>query len=198
MATRFRFAALAGVLASLASVAVAAPASSAVIIKDPNPPRYKLELEPHLNLQYFFVDAFGAHGLGPGMRFGIPIVSPGFIKKLNNSVAISFGPDLLWYRPTRRFCQGPLCSEGDSFWALYFPVTMQWNFWITEKWSVFGEPGLLGRTPIGDCERNFGCKKDSFVWFAFYAGARWHFGETTALTLRLGYPNGLSAGGSFF
>jgi hypothetical protein len=189
------WAALAG---SLAILACAPRSSATVIIKDPNPPAYKLEIEPHLNVQYFYTDAFGGHGLGPGVRFGIPIVSPGFIKKLNNSVAISFGPDLLRFSPQTKACNRDGCFEGDAFWALYFPVTMQWNFWITDKWSVFGEPGVVARTPFGDCDRGFGCRKNQPIWFGFYAGARWHFGETTALTIRLGYPQGVSVGVSFF
>lgn len=194
---------VASIATCLAAVAVATPSNAAVIIKDPNPPHYKLEIEPHLNLQYFWFDHYNGHGFGPGVRFGIPILAPGFIKKINDSVAISFGADFLRYTG-REFCSNEgrgnfVCTSGASYWVLYAPVTMQWNFWLTDKWSVFGEPGLVVRTAFGDaCNRAFGCDNRSPIWFAFYAGARFHFSDSVALTLRAGYPNGLSVGVSIF
>lgn len=185
-----------------AALALAPATASAVsIIKDPNPPKYKVEIEPHLNVQYFYRDTYGAYGFGPGVRFGIPVMSPGFIKTINNSVAINFGADLLYLRPHRKYCDGRGCYgyDGGGFWGLYTPVTLQWNFWLTDKWSVFGEPGVVLRTPFGGCDRTFGCRgTDSFVWWAFYAGARYHFSDSVALTMRVGYPTGISVGVSIF
>lgn len=192
------------VACALAFSTLGAPAAAATIIKDPNPPKYSVEIEPHLNVQYFYA-TYGAHGFGPGVRFGIPIVSPGFIKTINNSVAISFGADIFYLQPNeKRFCDRAGCYdyEGKGFWALYSPVTMQWNFWITEKWSAFGEPGVVLRTLVSEdsaCDRKWGCKtNDSFVWWSFYAGARFHFSDRMALTLRAGYPTGVSVGLSIF
>ncbi len=174
--------------------------SAASIIRDPNPPKYKVEIEPHLNVQYFYRDTYGAHGFGPGVRFGIPVMSPGFIKKINNSVAISFGADILrlsYY--DRRFCDRNGCYDGPAFWAFYAPVALQWNFWLTDKISVFGEPGLVFRAPFGEYDRRYsGRDKDLFVWWSFYAGARFHFSDSVALTLRAGYPTGISVGVSIF
>jgi len=191
------------VVAATLVAALGSDAQAAWIIKNPNPPKYKLEIEPHLNVQYFYGDTYGGHGLGPGIRLSIPIVSPGFIKKLNNSIAISFGGDILYLRPSKnRYCDKVGCYDyaGDPLWGLYAPVAMQWNFWLTEKWSVFGEPGVVVRSPIGgSCERAWGCKQnDSPVWWSFYAGARYHFSDAMALTLRAGYPTGLSVGLSIF
>src|SRR5262245_35396946 len=112
-----------GFVAVATSLFMGAESRAATIIRDPNPPRYKVEIEPHLNIQYFWFDAYGAHGIGPGVRFGIPIVSPGFIKRLNNSVAISFGADFLYYTG-RDHCESVgggqfVCSGGRSFWVLY-------------------------------------------------------------------------------
>lgn len=193
-----RRAALAAGVFALASVSSFSSSSSATsIIRDASPPQYHVEIEPHLNIQWFGFD-YASDGLGPGIRFGIPIMSPGFIKKINDSVAINFGADFLYYHPIHNWCDRNGCYSGDSFWVLYSPVTLQWNFWLTEKWSVFGEPGLTFRVPFSDyCDGRW-CDKGSLVWFAFYAGARWHFGERTALTMRLGYPNGISVGVSFF
>jgi hypothetical protein len=208
MRAPIRFASLlASGLAMAVVVGNSRDASATTIIKDPHPPEYKVEIEPHLNVQYLFRDTYGAFGFGPGVRFGIPIMSPGFIKSINDSVAISFGADLLYLRPHRKFCDRGVCTDfgGDGFWALYAPVALQWNFWITDKISVFGEPGLVFRTPFGDdCDRLYGCRRGSFgdkdgpVWWAFYGGVRFHFSDTIALTLRAGYPTGLSVGVSIF
>lgn len=199
-AVRFSSIALGALLVGTLSPSESRAAS---IIRDPNPPQYKLEIEPHLNVQYFYKDTFGGHGFGPGIRFSIPIMSPGFIKKINDSVAISFGGDFLYLRPyDKRYCDRQGCYDyaGNGFWGLYSPVALQWNFWLTDKWSVFGEPGLVIRTVFGSsCDRSWGCDtKDSFVWWSFYAGARYHFSDSMALTLRAGYPTGLSVGLSIF
>jgi hypothetical protein len=180
---------------------VATSVHAASIIRDPNPPKYKLEIEPHLGAQYLYASTYGGRGFGPGARFAIPIVSPGFIKRLNNSVAISFGGDLLYLRPSgARFCDSSGCVEpANGLWALYAPATMQWNFWLTDKWSVFGEPGVVLRSPVAGCERKWGCKEaEGPIWWAFYAGARYHFSDEMALTLRAGYPTGVSVGLSIF
>lgn len=197
------------VLASLplAALVLAAPtvSSAASMIREPTPPQYKVEIEPHLVAQVggFGFD-YGTNGFGAGIRFGIPIAGPAFVKTINDSIAISFGPDLVHYSPYRVGCQGQGCAfyyDTGDFWALYVPVTMQWNFWLSEKWSVFGEPGLAVRHSFinNACDDRFGnCRGVTHVFGAFFGGARYHFSETTALTLRVGYPTGFSVGLSFF
>jgi hypothetical protein len=67
---------------------------------------------------------------------------------------------------------------------------MQWNFWLTPHWSVFGEPGLgfalAGKGPAPD-----------LLHPILMAGGRYHFNDKIALTLRVGYP-AISVGASFF
>jgi hypothetical protein len=159
---------------------------------------YGVELEPHLLLGVFEPPGEGSgFGVGGGVRASFEIVHNGFIPKLNNSIAIGVGLDLLHYggdsvsQPgtCTRFVPGPagtppVCVEvsqrgGASNYA-YFPVVMQWNFWLTRKWSVFGEPGLtlywydyrsIGAAPV------------------LFAGGRYHFSDRVTLTLRVGYPS---------
>src|SRR5512139_4222782 len=91
------------IAASAGALCVALTSSGAhaeTIIRDPNPPKYHLELEPKLNLNYFLFTYYGGEAWGPGVRASIPLVSPGFIKTLNNSVAISFGVDFMHYNGT--------------------------------------------------------------------------------------------------
>jgi hypothetical protein len=128
-------------------------------------PGYVFEAEPHLLVGYSgpFDD-----GGSPGVGFrGTVNITDGFIKRINNSVGVGFGIDI--------------GTDG----RVLVPVVMQWNFWLSTHWSVFGEPGFA----IGSGPRNN-------FWPAFYAGGRFHFTDRIALTLRLGYPD-VSLGVSF-
>ena len=171
------------------------------IIKSPGDhPSYSVELEPHAVLGWGHL--YRGNGFGVGARLSIPIVDNGFIKTINNSVAISFGLDWVrysgcYYYDDRRLGYG--C--GASYFLL--PVAMQWNFWLTKNWSVFGEPGLYVYHGVFNddyCDARFrGCgyATRTSVDFAFYAGGRFHFSDKVALTMRVGYPT-LSVGVSFF
>lgn len=190
-------------------------------IKNPDPPQYKVEIEPKLNLAYLFFTRYGGDAWGPGVRVSIPLMSPGFVKTINDSVAIGFGLDMLhyqgyyysyygWYGPCRN---DPRCAGfynyDTSFWALQIPVVMQWNFWFTEHWSAFGEPGLTLRhafypdypwcQPPAYDPRWGPCVPDSTnLYFTFYVGGRYNFNDRFALTMRLGHPVDFSIGLSIF
>ncbi len=188
--------ALAGVLLGLARPAAA---DTVVIKRDGDHPRYIFEAEPHL-----LVGALNppgpAHdvGFGVGFRGTIQLLDKGFIRHLNDSVGIGFGFDWLHYSHgelhcNRAFLGGPnnqtQCYDSTYKPVSYFyiPVVMQWNFWISRNWSVFGEPGAAFR--IVDPGSNH------FDPVA-YVGGRWHFADFAALTLRVGYPD-FSVGVSF-
>jgi hypothetical protein len=190
---------LAGAVVALACSAEA-PASAQSIIKNPGDhPNYRVELEPHLNFGWAH---YRGSGLGVGARASIVVVDNGFVSSINNSVAISFGLDWLrygdcYYYDYRYGSRGYGC--GASYFM--FPVAMQWNFWLSPKWSVFGEPGLHIYHGVWDdwCDPNLpGCSAPTRtgVDFAFWAGGRFHFSETVALTMRIGYPT-FSIGVSF-
>jgi hypothetical protein len=157
-------------------------------------PDYLFEAEPHLVLGWG--GWYGAESYGVGARFGIPIVKNGFVSSINNSVAISFGADLLHY---------DWCWYGDhagcSVNALVFPVAMQWNFYVAQRWSVFGEPGLiLYQGFLADCPNGTNCpgRPSQFgLWPAIFLGGRYHFSSAAALTMRIGFPS-ISVGVSFF
>ena len=134
-------------------------------------------------------------------------MSPGFVKSINDSVAISFGLDLIHYSGYAYYysnCNRFGCATYDAgdFWSAYFPVTMQWNFWLTEKWSVFAEPGIAFRHAFYNdayCDPRFvGCGHRDDVYFAFFAGGRFKLSDKVALTMRLGHPIFFSFGLSFF
>ncbi len=159
--------------AATTALLVASTAAAQSVIKQPGRhPDYVFEAEPHLWLGFDTPGKGGTgSGFGPGFRGTIELVDNGFIKSINNTVGIGFGADFLTF--------------GKRTGALWVPVVMQWNFWLTRSWSVFGEPG--GGFWLGNAK---GLRP------AFYAGGRYHFSDMLALTLRAGYP-GISVGVSF-
>jgi hypothetical protein len=188
-----------------AALAVTHRASAdTLLIKRPGAhPNYKFEAEPHLLLG--FIDPpgpAGGNGLGLGFRGTIELIDNGFVKTINNTIGIGFGLDWLHYghggtncvRVGRNGCDLVGFDNGLDYFVL--PVVMQWNFWLSRDWSVFGEPGLAFRFFTQNDQfgkRDDGLKVDPFV---FYAGGRWHFTEYAALTMRVGYPT-FSVGVSF-
>jgi hypothetical protein len=154
----------------LAAVALApsvARADERSIIRDPGDhPPYIFEAEPHLLLGYS--GPFDTDG-SPGVGFrGTFHIANGFVPSINDSIGIGVGFDL--------------GTDGH----VLVPVVMQWNFWLSRHWSVFGEPGFA-----------IGSGINTALWPSFYAGARFHIVDRIALTLRVGYPD-LSVGVSFF
>ena len=160
--------------------------------------RYSFEAEPHLLLGV--IDPPGVAsgtGFGVGFRGTVVIVPNGFIPTINNSVGIGFGADWVHYSHGREHCtRDPLTSgvcnfdDSESVNDLWFPVVMQWNFFLSREWSVFGEPGLALRYQSEP--------GDHLVTIdpQFYVGGRWHFSDQMTLTTRLGYPT-FSVGVSF-
>jgi hypothetical protein len=141
------------------------------IIKMPHDhPSYVFEAEPHAVLG--LGDPFFPY-VAPGVGFrGTFHITDGFVKTINDSVGIGFGIDVT--------------TSGN----VVVPVVMQWNFWLSTHWSVFGEPGLV----IGGGPR---VNPPVPIWPAIFFGGRYHFNERIALTMRVGFPT-FSVGVSFF
>jgi hypothetical protein len=164
-------------------------------------PNYVFDAEPHLNIGLIDPPGVGAgKGIGAGFRGTIELVDNGFVATINNTVGLGFGIDYVEHGvddrrpPCLRYdpADPDVCLEtGDSTTYLVFPVVMQWNFWLSQQWSVFGEPGAILYV-VEDGEHDEDLQWDG----ALYVGGRWHFADFAALTLRLGYPT-FSVGVSF-
>jgi len=167
--TRHTAAALAAALALV--VARDAAADEQLLIKNPGDhPRYTADLEPHVLVG--FGDRFAPGGVpGLGFRGTMVLVQDGFVKNINNSVGLGVGVDGYFFR-------------GGA--GVIVPVVMQWSFWLSTHWAVFGEPGLA-----------FQSAGPSVVLPIFAVGGRYHFTERIALTMRIGYQS-LSVGVSFY
>ncbi|MGH7272675.1 MAG: hypothetical protein ACREJ3_19770 [Polyangiaceae bacterium] len=153
-------------LALTAGVPSTARADERSVIKDPGDhPSYVFEAEPHFLLGY---SGPYDNGGSPGIGFrGTFHIANGFVPSINDSVGIGFGADI----------------GGDGH--VLIPIVMQWNFWLSTHWSVFGEPGFA-----------FGSGRHGDFWPALFVGGRFHFTDRIALTLRIGYP-AVSIGVSF-
>jgi len=149
------------------------------IVKQPgNHYRYAVEFEPHLLLGWANIDTndpfphridFNHNaGFGPGLRLSIPLVDNGFVKTINNNVALGVGVDWAHYGPNSN--------------VLWVPIVMQWNFFLTDVVTVFGEPGGAIRT----VSRNN--NTDIHIEGVLQLGAKFMFSRNVGLTLRAGYP----------
>jgi hypothetical protein len=212
MKLRFGSARLTGaaalVLGATATMSTSAGAAGTIKNADDHP-HYTAEIEPHLI--FGTNDYYWNSGVGIGGRFSFVIVDPGFIKDINNTVAIGTGLDVnfygwdcpYYYRPG----PGPYYNCGGSVTGFTIPVVMQWNFYVAPHVSVFGEPGLAIHyySYSYDCPPGYNCPSYSHTHvapFVLYGGMRYHFNESIAITPRLGFDNYgafyLSFGVSFF
>ncbi len=168
-------------------------------IKNPGDhPRYVFEAEPHIVLGFIEPPGYAAGtGFGVGFRGSIPLMRNGFVPSINNSIAIGFGVDFA------RYGRGDYCVNGgalgdcnnrvrqDGFNEFYFPVVLQWNFFLSRNWSVFAEPGVALNYHAWNGPRAL-----DFDPFIFFLGGRYHFSDKVTLTMRIGYP-AFSVGCSF-
>jgi hypothetical protein len=172
------------------------PAFGATIIKRPGlHPLYKFEFEPHLVLALTHPN-YADEGIGLGAQFGIPIVDQGPITTINNSMAIGVGLDFIHYSDCGYWWDGRGGNRYDcSSNALYTPVVLQWNFYITDIITVFGEPGLGFRYTWWDWDGNcdaWNCDENNShlePMPVLETGAKFMFGKKAGLTVRIGYPH---------
>jgi hypothetical protein len=161
-------------------------------------PHYVAEIEPHVLLRE---DNYFAAGVGLGARASFPIVDPGFIKGINDTIALGVGLDVFLLSDCYYQNQTG-CRET----AFGIPLVMQWNFYVTPRISVFGEPGVeLYFYDFNGCPAGVACggyERTHFAPFTFNAGMRYHFSESVAITPRIGVDNYgafiVSVGVSFF
>jgi hypothetical protein len=172
-------------------------------------PHYAVELEPHGLIGW---DLFGfGFGYGAGLRASIPIMANGFVPKINNVPAITFGFDWLHFEADCFYAYDPRLGYGCptvSVNTFYFPVGLQWAFFVAKRWSVFAEIGASPyyRSYSNYCDPrltypdNLFCQNSQPSHFSVIpwadVGARFHFNEHVALTMRIGYPS-LAVGVSF-
>lgn len=161
------FVSAAVLVASLGATSVAR--GEEMIIKNPGDhPVYRVELEPHALVGFGGPFHRGRGELGAGFRATFVIVENGFVKSINNNVGVGVGGDAFFGRGT-----------------IFVPVVMQWNFFLSEHWAVFGEPGI-----------GFAANGASILHPTLAVGGKYFFNDKISLTMRLGYP-AFAIGASF-
>ena len=124
----------------------------------------------------------------------------GFVPTINNSVAIGVGADILHFGCDTGFQNTNFACSLNS---LSIPVVLQWNFYVSREWTVFGEPGLFlyhqffsysGNGCIGNYCPSY---STTSVLPAFYVGGRYKLNDRLSLTIRAGFPT-INVGMSFF
>ena len=176
--------ALALALSSSLLVAASPARAEDSILKSPGEhPDGIVELEVHGDVAYaggpFLLGRYGYVGFGPGVHASFRILKNGFIPSINDSIAIGIAAELIF--------------DTDNDVRLLTPVVMQWNFWLTKHWSVFGEPGLAVEFPMSVPRGS----EPIYVTPSLSVGGRYNFNDHVTLVLRLGYPV-TSIGASFF
>ena len=159
-------------LLSAAFTLYAGSAQAESIIKQPgNHPVYSVDLEPHLALGLDDTYYAGT-GYGLGARVTIPFLRNGPISTINNDMGIGFGLD--WLTRGNSCNYGYYYGRGPNYYnysncgaySLYVPVVLQWNFYLTDIITVYGEPGFALRyshvswdfTPLGCAPGNYACQ----------------------------------------
>jgi hypothetical protein len=122
-------------------------------------------------------------------------------------MAIKFGLDLTFHSCDNHYYgyRWNGYNYDCSATSILLPVALQWNFYITDLITVYGEPGIYLRHywwsadfPTGGCPGG-ACTfhdSDTFAWMYFRAGAKFMFGKNAGLNVAIGYPQGFTIGAS--
>lgn len=128
------------------------------------------QLDIHGGFSHFGV------GVATGARFGIPIIDNGFVRSINNAVYINFGADFYFVKHGNDYAPG-----------LGIPVALHWEFYFTDRWTVFAELGVnIYIHP--NLFRGHGWDWSPGHWILGAIGGRFQINRVIALTLRLGNP----------
>ena len=118
---------------------------------------------------------------------------------LEHGVAVA---DILWrlrLKKYRRDLPAAYYGYDCDANAIWLPVVLQWNFFLTDVISVFGEPGFAIERVWWDTDYcdGPGCEgSDTDLEPVFWGGGRFLVGDSVSIVARIGMPY-VSAGVSF-
>lgn len=131
---------------------------------------------------------WGGFVLSPGLRLAFPLTTNGPIATMNNDFRLVIGAQI-YFSVTPEF-----------YWWLSAPITLQWNFYLSNQWSVLLEAGLAVDVYTYDlincydhpqlyCDRVYFHPAGAF-------GLRRHLGSSGApgapsISFRFTYPGGV-------
>lgn len=133
-------------------------------------------------------------GLGGGVRAEFVILPNGAIPNFNDDFSLTAGAEaILFFDDDDHHGRWDHDhdNEGLGIWPM---IALQWNFYLSKEWSVFPELGVwlqLGEDGHGHDDNNINMD------LLFGVGARYHFGDRTAVFIRLEHPFMLHVGMQF-
>jgi hypothetical protein len=144
-------------------------------------PDHSLRLDVHGTVAWW-------GSFGTGVRLDIPIVPDGFLGGVDDELALSPGFDLL------------LLHAGNQA-SVAVPIAVfgvQWTFYLSRRWSVFPEVGLVtifgNWGPYHHRHRFYEDHSDAYFAPLLGGGVRWHVDDRIAILLRASWPVGGQAG----
>ncbi|MBI5486957.1 MAG: hypothetical protein HY905_06465 [Deltaproteobacteria bacterium] len=123
------------------------------------------EDRPHPEVMFSFLGGWYLTGFGGEFRFAFPIVPNGAIEYLNESMAIELGAGYQYFLDSSR-----------DFQRITFPLTVRWDFHLTDLWTVYGALGAAGGLPLDSPHTNvFGYH--GYVWPVAAVGCFLHLAQ---------------------
>ncbi len=138
---------------------------------------------------FAFVPYDYGFGLGFALRYTLPVVSDGFISKLNDSFEVEMGADFSysWYG---------YFGRNYGFLSLVIPAAeARWSFHFTKRWEAYAKAGLGFRWRNYDSPYGHGGALD-WVYINAGVGGLMHINDTFAVRAEIGY-GGLRIGMGF-
>ncbi|MDX2052794.1 MAG: hypothetical protein SFV15_10410 [Polyangiaceae bacterium] len=134
-------------------------------------PRFDLHID---------LDLREAYGVGGRVEF--PIVPAGLLQSADDDLTLSLGAEVFF-------------SHGRYNTAVWPLGALQWNFYLSESWSVFPELGVVAFA--GDDHYRGYAPNGPFVSPYLGLGARLHLSPRAALLARVNWPAGFQFGVAF-
>jgi len=128
------------------------------------------------------VDFGWRQAYGVGGRVEFPIVPEGLLQRADDDLTLSLGAEVFF--PDNRY--------GAAVWPL---GALQWNFYLSDRWSIFPELGVVGFA--GDKYHNDFVRTGPVIAPFLGFGARLHLSPRAALLARVNWPAGLQVGVAF-
>ncbi|MEM9189268.1 MAG: hypothetical protein AAGF12_08835 [Myxococcota bacterium] len=138
-------------------------------------------------------------GLGLGGSIEIPVVSDGVVSEVEDEMVLGIGGDFLFVHLGHHDHDH---DHGHNDVVFVGQLVWQWNFYVSDEWSVFPELGFglwFGNQAHRHHHHDEGNDDHSHVFAEFVGslGARWHFGDNNALLMKLTWPVGAQLGITF-
>jgi hypothetical protein len=143
-------------------------------------PKHVAELGVHLAGETIPASDVDSRGAGVGARLYINVLPRGLVTGVADSFAIGVGGDFILSSDRAPEAGGPRKH-------VLIPVTAQWNFWLTDHFALFVEPGV-----------NMVFGAGTHVQPAIYAGVRYVLGNSVSIVGKAGIPDATAGLGVLF